>query len=58
VERIGLYVISILFVMFGAVMLTQWAYDPAQASPPFKALGVLMLATGLYSGAHLVKNNW
>jgi hypothetical protein len=57
-ERIGLYIGSTLFVVFGAVMLTQWAYDPAQASPTFKALGVAMLATGVYSGAQLVKNNW
>jgi hypothetical protein len=57
-ERIGLYIASTLFVVFGAVMLTQWVYDPAQASAPFKMLGVSLLATGVYSGAQLVKNNW
>lgn len=57
-ERLGLFVGSTLFVMFGAVMLTQWVYDPVNASAPFKMLGVMLLATGVYGGAHLVKNNW
>ena len=57
-ERIGLLIGSLLFVIFGAVMLTQWAYDPAQASAPFKMLGVALLATGILGGAQLVKNNW
>lgn len=57
-ERIGLFIGSTLLVMFGAVMLTQWVYDPAQASAPFKMLGVMLLATGILGGAQLVKNNW
>lgn len=56
-ERIGIYAFSVLLVIFGAVMLTQWAYDPAQASPPFKLLGIALLATGILGGARLVKNN-
>lgn len=57
-ERLGLFIVSLLLVAFGAVMLTQWVYDPANASAPFKMLGALMLASGVYSGAQLVKNNW
>lgn len=57
-ERLGLYLGSTLLVIFGAVMLTQWLYDPAQASAPFRMLGVMLLATGIFGGAHLVKNNW
>lgn len=57
-ERIGLFIGSTLFVIFGAVMLTQWIYDPAQAAAPFRMLGVALLATGILGGAQLLKNNW
>ena len=57
-ERLGVFIGSTLFMVFGAVMLTQWAYDPAQASAPFRMLGVMLLAVGVYGGAQLVKNNW
>ena len=40
--------ISLATVVFGAVMLAQWACDPENAALPFRLLGLTLLALGLY----------
>lgn len=54
-EKVLYYIAGTLCSVAGAVMLTQWAYDPANAGAAFKVLGVAMLATGLIGGAAVIK---
>lgn len=54
-QRLGVYLISSVFTVLGAIMVTQWVYDRAAVGGSFVAFAVLLLVGGIGGGALTVK---